>query len=68
MSPLKAAIEQQDLGVSTAGNRTRKRSLDATLQQTASRALEDVEHESAFFDQVEPYVLPSFESAGAYIL
>lgn len=56
--------EKQNLGVSTGGNR--KRNVNDNIQQATDRVLKQVENQSAFFDQVEPYTLPQFERSGTY--
>ena len=64
-----APSEQQQfhLGVSTAGNRTHKLNDSDTMQNATSRVLRVVEDKSAFFDTVEPFTLPAFESSGRYL-
>lgn len=57
------ASQDKHLGVSTVGNRKYKTS-DGSLEQATHRLLKHVEHHSSFFDQVEPYTLPSFEPSG----
>jgi hypothetical protein len=60
----KQHVEQFQLGVSMAGNRTHKMNASDTLQRATDRILRAVEEESFFFETMEPYTLPSFESSG----
>ena len=62
----KKHIEQFQLGVSTAGNRTHNMNANDTHQRATDRMLRAVEEKSVFFDTMEPYKLPSFESSGRY--